>query len=272
MADLRSIINVDEEHHDARVNKRDRDPSPPSPRLSRQSHTSPVPHPHSSSIPGPHQQHQQQPHSLQPHPHPQHRPYYRDPHAPMDPSFAHYDRRVSPYAQPSPMPAEDFSSTSSSSRISSGHQPMPSIVYRGSHTPDELDQQGFSYSHHVGASSSLESPSMRAPTSMRSFNGMPMENQAGNAHMKYTPVTGRVSKALKGVPVHTCHDCVPPRVRIIPPYPVSSGVFKPRNRTFADNLSQTFSRNEHLKYEYPLPAPQRIARHDPSTEISKHRC
>lgn len=234
MADLRSIINnVDEEHHDARVNKRDRDPSSPSPRLSRQSHPSPVPHPHSSSIPG---VHHQQPHTLQPHPHPQQRPYYRDPHAPMDPSFAHYDRRVSPYAQPSPMPTEDFSSASSSSRISSGHQPMPNAAYRGSHTPDELDQQGFSYSHHIGVSSSLASPSMSTPTAMRTFNGMPMENQAGATPLKYTPVTGRVSKALKGLPVHTCHDCVPPRVCIVPITRLSR-VFGPYNQTSADNLS-----------------------------------
>lgn len=215
MADLRSIMNLEEEHHDARVNKRDRDPSSSSPRLSRQSHPSPAiqPHPYSSSMSGPHHQ---QPHALQPYHHSQQRPYYRDPHVPMDPnSLVHYDRRASPYAQASSMPAEDFSSASPSSRISTGHQPMPSTAYRGSNTPDELDQQGFSYSHHVGVSSSVASPSARAPTSMRTFNGAPMENQAGCPPLKYTPVTGRISKALKGVPVHTCYDCVPPRVRII---------------------------------------------------------
>lgn len=237
MADLRSIINLDEEHHDAGVNKRDRDPSSPSPRLSRQSHPSPVPHPQSSSISG---LHHQQPHTLQPHPHSQQRPYYRDPHAPMDPTFTHYDRRVSPYAQPSPMPTEDFSSASSSSRISSCPQPMPSTAYRGSHTPDELDQQGFSYSHHVGMSSSLASPSIRAPTTMSTFDGVSMENQAGTIPLRYTPVTGRVSKAMKGRPVHTCHDCVPPRVRIIF-LPSFSGVFQPvveLSLTIAPDLQQ----------------------------------
>lgn len=35
---------------------------------------------------------------------------------------------------------------------------------------------------------------------------------AGEIPVKYTPVTGRVSKAKKGVPVHTCTICRPPKV------------------------------------------------------------
>ena len=230
MADLRSIMNVDEEHHDARVNKRDRGPSSPRSRLSRQSHPpSASDHPPPGSIPvlqhhqhHHHQHHQQQqPHTLQPHhPHQQQqqqhqRPYYhRDPppHVSMDPNFPPYDRRVSPFGHPSPIPGEDFSSASSSSRISTGHHHLTNTTYRGSNTPDEMDHQGFSYGHHIGISSSMSPPSVRAPMAMRSFNGVPMEPQQGLGAPKLTPVTGRVSKALKGVPVHTCHQCDPPRV------------------------------------------------------------
>ena len=132
----------------------------------------------------------------------------RDPHAQMDPNYPHYDRRVSPFGHHSPVHGEDFSSASSSSRIES-HQPMPA-TYRGSNTPDEMEQQAFAYGHHMGVTSSLSSTSVLAPTSMGQFSGAPMESLA--QEVKLTPVTGKVSKALKGVPVHTCHDCVPPRV------------------------------------------------------------
>jgi hypothetical protein len=30
--------------------------------------------------------------------------------------------------------------------------------------------------------------------------------------VKYTPITGRVSRARKGVPVHICEICRPPKV------------------------------------------------------------
>lgn len=131
----------------------------------------------------------------------------------MDPSFVHYDQRVGPFAHPSPVPAEDFSSASSSSRVS-GHQYAPGTAYRASNTPDEVDQQAYVHGHHA-VSSSMGSPAMRIPAGMRPYESVP-EGQAGSASVKYTPVTGRVSKALKGVPVHTCHDCVPPRVSISP--------------------------------------------------------
>lgn len=33
--------------------------------------------------------------------------------------------------------------------------------------------------------------------------------------VRYTPITGRVSRAKKGVPVHICEACNPPKVRSI---------------------------------------------------------
>lgn len=40
----------------------------------------------------------------------------------------------------------------------------------------------------------------------------PMGNLSGDVPIKLTPITGRVSRAKKGVPVHTCDICRPPKV------------------------------------------------------------
>lgn len=46
-----------------------------------------------------------------------------------------------------------------------------------------------------------------------SLSGSPLQTARGMEPMvdmvpvKYTPVTGRISKAKKGIPVHTCDDC-----------------------------------------------------------------
>ncbi|KAI4592159.1 hypothetical protein KJ359_011487 [Pestalotiopsis sp. 9143b] len=39
----------------------------------------------------------------------------------------------------------------------------------------------------------------------------PMGNPTGDVQVKLTPITGRVSRAKKGVPVHTCEICRPPK-------------------------------------------------------------
>ena len=56
--------------------------------------------------------------------------------------------------------------------------------------------------------------------------------------VKLTPITGRVSRAKKGVPVHVCDICRPPKVSLEPRY----HDFKPRT-----NDKQTFTRAEHLR-------------------------
>lgn len=49
-----------------------------------------------------------------------------------------------------------------------------------------------------------------------SFTGAPMRpfmpSGGGETSVKLTPITGRVSRAKKGVPVHTCDMCRPPKV------------------------------------------------------------
>ncbi len=49
-----------------------------------------------------------------------------------------------------------------------------------------------------------------ANTAMRP---MPNHQAASDIPIKLTPITGRVSRAKKGVPVHTCDTCKPPKVR-----------------------------------------------------------
>lgn len=52
-----------------------------------------------------------------------------------------------------------------------------------------------------------------------SMSGSPQQSPRGSEPIadlpvKYTPVTGRLSRAKKGVPVHTCDICRPVKVRI----------------------------------------------------------
>jgi hypothetical protein len=42
---------------------------------------------------------------------------------------------------------------------------------------------------------------------------MPPAGTGSEAPVKLTPVTGRVSRAKKGVPVHICELCRPPKVK-----------------------------------------------------------
>jgi hypothetical protein len=45
---------------------------------------------------------------------------------------------------------------------------------------------------------------------------MPLHPTASHLPARITPKTGRVSKAQKGLPVHVCIDCSPPKVRFPP--------------------------------------------------------
>lgn len=60
-------------------------------------------------------------------------------------------------------------------------------------------------------------PSSNAP--MRPFTA----GVGSEPHVKLTPITRKISKAKKGVPVHTCDRC--PKVRYLPPY-LNSGQFQ----------------------------------------------
>lgn len=61
----------------------------------------------------------------------------------------------------------------------------------------------------------------------------------GEVQVKLTPITGRVSRAKKGVPVHTCEICRPPKV--------SPFNFHYNHSPCQLTFSQTFTRAEHLR-------------------------
>lgn len=112
------------------------------------------------------------------------------------------------------------------------HQPPASSHSRGAspysaytHTPDS------SSSHHQGPMSMSPEPRRSIPSEHRDYpyshgqaygHASPYTNPAmrpimagdpgAEASVKLTPITGRVSRAKKGIPVHTCDVCRPPKV------------------------------------------------------------
>ena len=112
----------------------------------------------------------------------------------------------------------------------------------------------------LSAPTSLESPRRRSSTSNDSMDprgygsGLPPSQMGGGpqrpmplhpvvAHLptpRITPKTGRISKAQKGLPVHVCTQCRPPKVRSSsPPVLLIHDVLT--------SPQQTFTRAEHLR-------------------------
>jgi hypothetical protein len=85
--------------------------------------------------------------------------------------------------------------------------PGPNIIRRRSSGPREaMDfQSGFQAGMAMGGSQASTSGSPR-----QSSRGS--EQPTPEVPVKYTPVTGRISRAKKGVPVHTCDTCRPVKV------------------------------------------------------------
>ncbi|OTB16682.1 hypothetical protein K445DRAFT_316963 [Daldinia sp. EC12] len=97
--------------------------------------------------------------------------------------------------------------TSSPSTSSSLSLARPALMSRQSTTSSEPMDPTTYGGHAQGSSSgggSMASSSM--PT--RPMGNIPGE---GGMPVKLTPITGRVSRAKKGVPVHTCDICKPPK-------------------------------------------------------------
>ncbi|KAI0134773.1 hypothetical protein BJ170DRAFT_217103 [Xylariales sp. AK1849] len=97
-------------------------------------------------------------------------------------------------------PRSSTAAASTSSSSSSTARPAPA---RGSSVTsnEEMDRGGY-HGHASGSGSGAMNPSN---TPMR-----PMEHApAGDVPIKRTPITGRVSRAKKGVPVHFCDICIP---------------------------------------------------------------
>ncbi|KAM3481881.1 hypothetical protein MY5147_000466 [Beauveria neobassiana] len=105
------------------------------------------------------------------------------------PSPSEYSRGASPHS------AYSHTSESSTTRHLQHHLPPPG----GRRESGGNEPVGFSYSHgqSYGAGPDMR-PMMPAGTT-------------GEPGVKLTPITGRVSRAKKGVPVHTCEICRPPK-------------------------------------------------------------
>lgn len=71
---------------------------------------------------------------------------------------------------------------------------------------DSMDQYGYASSSSLGAGSGGGFP----PNHPRRPMGA---SPSPEVPVRYTPITGRVSRAKKGVPVHICESCNPPKVR-----------------------------------------------------------
>lgn len=100
-------------------------------------------------------------------------------------------------------PAEPSLATPTLSAASSG----PGDLRRQSSTSvDSMDQYGYASSSSMGggAGGSLPPNHPRRPMGTSPSPDVPV---------RYTPITGRVSRAKKGVPVHICESCNPPKVR-----------------------------------------------------------
>lgn len=105
------------------------------------------------------------------------------------PSSSNYSRGASPHST--------YSHTSESSGSRHHHPHAAAPQARRDSTGHE--HTGYSYSHgqQYGASHDMR-PMMQA-------------NTMGEPAVKLTPVTGRVSRAKKGMPVHICEMCHPPK-------------------------------------------------------------
>ncbi|KAI1418608.1 hypothetical protein F5Y13DRAFT_196409 [Hypoxylon sp. FL1857] len=95
------------------------------------------------------------------------------------------------------------STAGASSPSASSSRPAP-VSRRSTTSSESMDPSG--YGAHSQGSSSGGMPPSNMPT--RPMGNSPGE---GSVPVKLTPITGRVSRAKKGVPVHTCDICKPPK-------------------------------------------------------------
>ncbi|KAI0471324.1 hypothetical protein F4859DRAFT_522550 [Xylaria cf. heliscus] len=90
-------------------------------------------------------------------------------------------------------------------KASPSHSPL--VEKRSVDRTESMDTVGYgSYAH--SPSSSNMPPSSRSNVSSRPMSSVPGES---SIPVKLTPITGRVSRAKKGVPVHICDVCNPPK-------------------------------------------------------------
>ncbi|KAI0446241.1 hypothetical protein F4803DRAFT_559608 [Xylaria telfairii] len=101
--------------------------------------------------------------------------------------------------------ASPATATASVDKASPSRSPL--VEKRSVDRTESMDSVGYgSYAH--SSSSSNMPPSSRSNVSSRPMSSAPGES---SIPVKLTPITGRVSRAKKGVPVHICDVCKPPK-------------------------------------------------------------
>ncbi|KAI1816243.1 hypothetical protein GGS20DRAFT_245829 [Poronia punctata] len=108
--------------------------------------------------------------------------------------------------------------TSSNKATTSTQRPSsPPSFSRSSRSPlverSTADSTGSMDSHGYGSYGHGPSPSTMPPTSRSNTSSRLVSNTSGESSspVKLTPITGRVSRAKKGVRVHVCDKCNPPK-------------------------------------------------------------
>lgn len=94
---------------------------------------------------------------------------------------------------------------------SSSSTPGPSNIRRRSSAASEVMDFQYGNQASMGVGSSTQASLSGSPP--QSSRGS--EQPAAEVPVKYTPVTGRISRARKGVPVHTCDICRPVKASIL---------------------------------------------------------
>lgn len=112
------------------------------------------------------------------------------------------DPRPGSAVQQGKRPAEPTSATLTVSAVSS----RPGDSRRQSSTSvDSMDQHGYASSSSMGGGAGGGGYPPNQPR-------RPMGSPGPEVPIRLTPITGRVSRAKKGVPVHVCERCNPPKV------------------------------------------------------------
>lgn len=124
---------------------------------------------------------------------------------PRHPQPTDTDPRSDSSIQQGKRPAEPTSATPTLSAASSG---LGDSHYQSSTSVDSMDQHGYG-----SASSSSMGAGAGGGGYPPNHPRRPMGSPGPDVQIRLTPITGRVSRAKKGVPVHVCDICNPPKVR-----------------------------------------------------------
>lgn len=121
-------------------------------------------------------------------------------------------RNSSPAITPVATGKRRNTASSSASKGSRGHSGLEASSSR--HSPRRQSTTSIDSMDQAGYGSAASSSSLGAGLNPSNSPMRPMPANSGGSEMpvKYTPITGRVSRARKGVPVHTCEVCRPPKV------------------------------------------------------------